>query len=162
MMKQILIILTIILSLNFVTFAKDINNTDNNSFKQQKYSEFQMRQKNFDAMLDSRLHLTDEQKQKINENRVQYRQELQKTIKKMEYLGKKIKKIYLTKTSKIQADIESAPLKLELAMLKQKADKIRIENRKKFEQILNDDQKAEFEKIKQEFHNKKIKNKNRN
>ena len=155
-MKRIFIILTVLFTLNLNDFAQDYSkiNNQSNSFNYQKHNEFHKKQQNFDAMLDSRLHFTEEQKQKIYENRQCYRKEMQKTVKKMEYLSKKIKRIYLTKKSKIQADIESTPLKLELAILKQNADRMRMENRKKFEQLLDDTQKIEFEKIKQEFHNK--------
>ncbi len=155
-MKKILTIITIIFTVNLCAFAQNTTiNFQNNQFEKQKRIECHKQKRDFDLMLETRLNLTAEQKKQIDENRLEYRKEMQKTVKKMEYLSKKIKRIYETKTSKIQADVESTPLKLELVLLKQKADKIRIENRKKFESILNDAQKAEFEKIKQEFHNKK-------
>ena len=74
----------------------------------------------------------------------------------MEFIRKKIKYIYITQTNKIEADIKSTPLKIELALLKQQADKIRLQSRKNFENTLDNTQKIEFEKIKEELHNKKI------
>ena len=119
------------------------------------------KQQEIDNMLNSRLHLTEEQKNYLEENRALYRKEMQKTVKKMEFLRKEIKKTYKLTVNKIEADIKTAPLKIELAVLKQKADNIRVQNRKNFEKILDSNQKIEFEKIKQEFHDKKAQEKSK-
>jgi len=108
-------------------------------------------QKQIDKMLDERLKLTDEQKNYIKTNRPKHLKEMENTLNKMENLHTKIRNIYLLGIPKYQADIRTAPLKAELALLKQSADKQKQENRKNFENILTKEQKIEFEKIKQEF-----------
>ena len=123
--------------------------------------EYCKKQQEIDNMLNSRLHLTEEQKKCLEENRALFRTEMQKTVKKMEFLRKEIKKTYKLTKNKIEADIKTAPLKIELVVLKQKADNIRMQNRKNFEKILDSNQKIEFEKIKQEFHEKRAQNKTR-
>ena len=75
-------------------------------------------------------------------------------IKEMQSLHDEIKSIYNCKYHKFQADIETAPLKAQLALSKQKADKLRMEHRKNFEKILTPEQKIEFEKFKNEFSTK--------
>ena len=115
-------------------------------------------QKEFDKMLDDRLHLTQEQKDYIKTNRTKNIKEMKKTVSEMENLHKKIKDIYLLGIPKYQADLRSAPYKAELAILKQNAKKRKIENRKNFENILSKEQKIELEKIREE-RRAKIKNK---
>jgi len=108
-------------------------------------------QKEIDKMLDSRLHLTDEQKKYIKDNRPGHIREMKKTVSAMEDLKRKIRNVYLTGIPKYQADLRTATMKLELVMLKQNADRQKTENRKNFENILSPEQKIEFEKIKKEF-----------
>ena len=108
------------------------------------------RQKQFDSMLETRLNLTDSQKQFINTNRPIKRKEMQQTLDKMQDIHSKIKETYSTQP-KYQADIITAPMKTELAILKQNADKQKARNRREFENILDKDQRVEFEKIKKEF-----------
>ena len=79
---------------------------------------------------------------------------MNKIIKKMQELHDKIRNVYLTGIPKFQADIKTAPLKAELVLLKQQADKLRIEHRKNFENILTPEQKAKFQMLKKEMHSK--------
>lgn len=118
------------------------------------------RQQKIDRILDERLHLTEDQKVKLEENRKQYREEMAKTIQQMEFLRRRIKHIYLTETNKLEANFKATPLKIELALLKQEANRIRLQSRKNFENTLNESQRTEFQKIKDELHNKKSSIKN--
>ena len=108
-------------------------------------------QKEFDRMLDDRLKLTDEQKKYIKTQRPKHIKDMEKRILEMEHLHKKIKEVYMLGLPKYQADIKTASMKDELAILKQNADKQKLENRKNFENILTKEQKIEFEKIKKEL-----------
>ena len=107
-------------------------------------------QKQFDKMIDERLHLTDEQKAQIKSNRAKHLKNMQKTISKMEALHKKIKNVYMLGLPKYQAELRIAPYKTELALLKQEAKRQRAEYHKNFENILTKEQKTEFEKMKKE------------
>lgn len=112
-------------------------------------------QKEFDKLLDERLKLTKEQKEYIAKNRPKHIKEMEETIKKMDDLHKKIGKIYNSNNSKFQADLQTASMKTELAILKQNAIKQKRENRKNFENILTKEQKIEFEKLRKELAQKR-------
>ena len=107
-------------------------------------------QKQMDKMFEERLKLTAEQKNYIKENRPKHIAQMQENIRKMQKLHDKISEVYMPGLPKYQADIRTAPMKAELALLKQNADKQKQKNRQNFENILTKEQKAEFEKIKQE------------
>lgn len=112
------------------------------------------KQKEIDEMLKVRLSLTKEQIAYINQNRPKRQKEFEAVFLKMQTLHAKIKKAY-EQMPKFQADLLTAPMKTELAMLKQNIQNLKQENRKNFENILNPEQKAEFEIIKKEFAAKK-------
>ncbi|MBQ8634720.1 Spy/CpxP family protein refolding chaperone [bacterium] len=112
-------------------------------------------QKQWESMLDERLKLTDEQRQKLRENKQKHKKEMGKIVDKMQIQHDKIRDIYYSGIPKFQADIKTAPMKAELVILKQNADKLRQENRKNFKTILTEEQNAEFEKIKEEMQTKK-------
>ena len=107
--------------------------------------------KQMDKMIAERLSLTDEQLKVLKGDRQKNMKELEKIINKMEKNHKKIRDIYLLGLPPYQADIKSAPYKMELVLLKQNADKIRNQNRKNFEAILTPEQKAEFKKFRSEM-----------
>lgn len=107
--------------------------------------------KEIDSMLEKRLNLSEEQKEYIDKNRPIHRKEMEKIIDKMQKLHNEIRDIYLSGIPKFQADVKTAPQKAELVILKQNADKMKQEHRRNFENILNSEQKLEFEKIKQEY-----------
>lgn len=113
--------------------------------------------KEFIQMIDSRLNLTDEQKEILKKNRQKNKKEIRKILNKMEKLTKEIKSIYLSSNSKLEADIKSSTKKMQLVLLKQEADNLRKKHREEFEKILTQDQKTEFEKIKNEFKSKNSK-----
>ena len=112
--------------------------------------------KKMDKMIEERLNLTDEQIKILKANRQKNVKELEKIVSKMDALHKKIRNIYLLGLPTYQADIKSAPYKMELVILKQNADMIRNQNRKTFESVLTPEQKAEFKKFKSELPKNRI------
>lgn len=114
-----------------------------------------------DTLLNERLNLSQEQQEQIKKNRADHKKEMSKIIDKMQELHDKIRNVYYSGIPKFQADIKTATMKAELVLLKQNADKLRLEHRKKFESILNEDQKIKFKEIRKELytnHNKKVPN----
>lgn len=109
------------------------------------------RQIEIDNMLETRLNLTNEQKNYIKEVRPKNRREIEPIVKQMQKKHDEIAKIYMLGLPKFQTDLRTAPLKAELVVLKQNAKTIRENHRKNFENILTDEQKIEFEKIKKEL-----------
>jgi len=107
--------------------------------------------KQVDKMLEKRLNLTDEQIKSLRVNKQKNMKEIQKSVTKMEALHKKISEIYMLGLPKYQADLKSAPYKMELVIHKQNIDKIRAQNRKNFEAMLTPEQKIEFKKFKSEL-----------
>lgn len=108
-------------------------------------------QREFDKMLDNRLKLTQEQKEQLKANRIKHFKEMDKIVSRMQVLHDKIRNVYLTGIPPFQADLKTAPYKAELVLLKQNVDKLKQEHRKSFENILTQEQKLEFEKIKKEL-----------
>ncbi len=147
-MKKILTL--IILSTLFVplSFGEDINCATKNPPSKKEVQEFH-------KMLDSRLNLTLEQKEIINKNRELHRKKMKQIVNRMDNLKDRIKNIYLNETSPLVAELKIAPMKAELALLKQNADNLKKEYRKNFENILTQEQKIEFEKIRKELRLKK-------
>lgn len=116
--------------------------------------------KNFDALLDSRLHLTKEQKELLKQNRAKRHKDMKKVVSRMQELKEKIRNVYLTGIPPFQAELRTAPYKAELVILKQKINIIREERRIEFENTLNQEQKIEFEKFKKELAQKRLETKN--
>jgi Spy/CpxP family protein refolding chaperone len=147
MIKNALTILTIIFLANCTAYAHDCNKIipQKPTFKERRQ---------MDRMLDERLNLTSEQQEQLRKNRSEHRKQMDNIIENMEYQHKKIRDVYYSGIPKFQADIKTAPMKAELVILKQNADKLRQENRKNFEQILTQEQKVEFAKLKKEMHEK--------
>ena len=140
-MKKIVIILSIIILSVSSAIAHEC------SFKRPDMKEF----RKIDKLLNERLNFTPEQKIEIRKNHTKFKHEMDKIIDEMENEHTKIRNIYLSGIPQFQAQLKSAPSKAKLVILKQKADNLRQENRKQFEQILDENQKAEFEKIKLEL-----------
>ncbi len=151
MKKLKTIILFLILLLIPYASSQNISNEHEHTYSNKDKQAFIQRQKEIDEMLNLRLNLTEEQKQYIQTNRPKHREEIKKNVEKMKVLHSKIKDIYTSEIPKVQADIITAPMKTELAILKQNIDKLKEENRKNFENILTPTQKVEFEKIKSEY-----------
>ena len=116
---------------------------------------FEEHAKKFDQMLTDRLKLTEDQQKTIEKNRKKFRKEMDKVFSDMQKEQKKIRDVYMTGIPPYQANLRTSASKAKLAVLKQKADTLRDENRKNFEKVLTPEQKAEFEKIKQEMKQKR-------
>ena len=104
--------------------------------------------------MDEKLQLSEEQKEELRKNRANFQKEMKKIVNAMEEKHIQIRDIYYSGIPKFQADIKTAPMKAELVILKQNADKLRKEHRKTFENILTEEQKAAFELLKKEKHSK--------
>ena len=153
MTKKFLIISTILLlSFSFVYANENPQNEIKCTCQNQK-------QKNIDNFWDEKLQLSEEQKAQLKENRIKFRKEMKQIIEEMEVLHSQIKDKYKTTSSKMQANIETAPMKAKLVTLKQKADKLKRKNRENFEKILTKEQKIKFENIKKDFAKKRKKHK---
>ena len=148
MKNNVLILIFSIILLNLSAFAQNPPLRPHDNFAPPRFDH--QRQKQFDSMLETRLNLTDSQKQYINTQRPIHRREMEQTLDKMHDIHSKIKDAYSTQP-KYQADITTAPMKAELAILKQNADKQKAQGRRDFENILDKNQRNEFEKIKKEF-----------
>ena len=99
---------------------------------------------------DDRLNLTQEQRQKAHELRMQGHEKIKPVFEKIKVKKEEIKKIKMSNMSEAKKEKKIEPLKNDLRKLKAEVRKIHEENMKQFEAILTPEQKAEFEKIKQE------------
>ena len=140
MKKIICLFAIVILSLTSV-MAQECN------FKRPDIKEL----RKIDKLLNDRLNFTPEQKVEIRKNHTKFKHKMDKVIDEMQSEHEKIRDIYLSGIPPFQAQLKSAPHKAKLVLLKQEADNLRKENRKQFEQLLDENQKAEFEKIKIEL-----------
>lgn len=145
MIKNILTILTIFLLTQTNVKAHDC--TQNQFPQKPTFQE----QRKINSMLNEKLNLTKEQKEIIEKNRYQHKKEMNKIIDKMKDDHDKIKEVYMIGLPKYQADIRTAPMKADLVKLKMEADRLKVEHRKSFESVLNDEQKIEFEKLRKEY-----------
>lgn len=103
------------------------------------------------AEFEKRLKLTDEQKQKIENNRHQGHEQVKPIMEQQRLKMQEIKKIYKDNTlTQEQKEQKAATLKEEINKLKEQANAYREQNIKDFESILTEKQKKEFAKIKQE------------
>lgn len=100
--------------------------------------------------LDDRLKLTEDQKQKAHDLRMQGHKKMKPVFEKMRAKKDEIKKIEASNLSQDKKDKKIEAIKNDIKNLKIEARKIRMENTKQFEAILTPEQKAEFEKVKQE------------
>ena len=103
------------------------------------------------AEFDKRLNLTEEQKQKIEENKKQDIEKMKPVFEEMKAKRHEMRKIDFDATlSPEQKQAKKEELKAELKVLREKADAYRAENMKNFESVLDDKQKKEFKKIQEE------------
>lgn len=149
MKVKILLILAIIFTTSSHVFAHDCIHEkipQKTTYKEQKQR---------DKYLDDRLQLSEEQKSELRKNRAHFQKEMRKIVENMEDVHIEIRNVYYSGIPKFQADIKTAPMKAELVILKQNADKLRKEHRKTFESILTPEQKTEFQNFQKEIHSKK-------
>lgn len=103
------------------------------------------------AEIEKRLNLSEKQRKQIEKNKEKDKAKIIPIIKEIKAKNEQLHKIYKDETlSKEQKHEQAATIKKDLAKLRAKADKCRKDNMKKFESVLDKNQKAEFEKIKLE------------
>lgn len=101
--------------------------------------------------LDERLKLTQEQKAKAHQIRMKGHEQMKPIFEKIKADKAEIRKIAEdTKLTQDKKDKKINALEADILKLRQEARKLRMQNTKEFEAILTEDQKAEFEKIKEE------------
>ncbi len=101
--------------------------------------------------IDERLKLTDEQKKQAHEIRMKGHKEMKPIFDKIKAKKEEIRQIAEnTKLTEEQKTKKIDALEIEILKLKQQARKVRIQNAKEFEAILTPEQKAEFNKMKEE------------
>ncbi len=149
-MKKSLIIAAIasLMLTSTIAYADTQTNTapQKQPCKCQKHNPPQMKRQS----LDDRLKLTEEQKQKAHEIRMEGHKKIKPVIEKIKAKNEEIKTVVQSNLKQAEKDKKIVALKKDIRELKQEARKIRNENTKQFEAILTPEQKAEFEKIKQE------------
>lgn len=102
------------------------------------------------AETDARLKLTEEQKCICEKNRQEGREKMRPVFEDMKAKKMKINEISASNLPQEEKDKQIKAIKIDLAVLRDKAHCLRDENMKQFESILTPAQKAELEKIKQE------------
>lgn len=109
------------------------------------HSKEEMR-KNF----EQRLNLTEKQKEKAKAIHEQGREKMKPVMEQIRSKYQEIEAVKLSRMSGRMQQEKISKLEAEIAELKKEAHKIRKENSKDFERILNKKQKAELEKMKAE------------
>lgn len=159
--------MVVMLSMNGVSYANDgaeiqdkqpmkmerphkgFDGPRHHKFKGQPPSKAEMEAKK--AEFEKRLNLTEGQKAQIEKNKQKDKETMKPIFDKMKENKQAIKAIHKDATlSPEDKVVKSAEYEKELIDLKVKANELRKENMKNFENILTDDQKAEFAKIKEE------------
>lgn len=101
--------------------------------------------------LENKLNLTEEQKVKAKEIRMQGREELKPIIDELRVKKEKIREIKDSTLSEKEKASQIEAQRKEIISLREQADKIREKNMAQFEEILTAEQKTEFNKFKQEM-----------
>ena len=118
-------------------------------FKGKRPSKAEMEAKK--AEFEKRLNLTDEQKAQIEKNKQNDREKMKPIMQKMHEKRTEIMGIKTDPALAPHEKVEkTAPLEKDLIDLKLKANELRKKNMEAFEKLLTAEQKAEFEKIKEE------------
>ncbi len=103
------------------------------------------------AEFEKRLNLSEEQKNKIEQNRIKDREKIKPIIEEMKAKHKELRSIKEDETLSLeQKQKKIDKIGKDLKALRVKADNCRKENMKEFESILTKEQKNEFGKIKSE------------
>ena len=100
--------------------------------------------------LDDKLKLSEEQKKKAHDLRMQGHEKIKPVMQKMKAKHDELKSVMDSDLTIDAKNKKINTLEKELLALKQEARKIRTENMKAFEAILTPEQKAEFDKIKKD------------
>lgn len=100
---------------------------------------------------ENRLKLSEEQKTKAKEIRMQGREELRPIMEELRAKKEQIRTIKASNASDKSKEKQISKKRTEIKQLREKADAIREKNMSQFEAILSSEQKAEFEKYKKEM-----------
>lgn len=99
---------------------------------------------------EQRLGLTDEQKQKSKELRIEGREKIKPVIEKIKSREQEIQLIKNSNLTEQEKSEKLNSLKTDLRTLHKQAHDIRVENMKSFEEILTTEQKKTLKEMKQE------------
>lgn len=100
--------------------------------------------------LDERLKLTEEQKAQAKAIRMKGHEKIKPVMEQIKAKKQEADAVKMSRISTAAQEEKLEQIKKEMHALRQEARTIRHENMKEFESILTAEQKAEFEKIKQE------------
>ena len=103
-----------------------------------------------EAAFDEKLGLTDAQKIKAKELRLQAQQKMKPIIEEIKAKKQEAKMVKLSRISTQMQEEKLAKIDKEIAVLKKKANEIRKQNMKAFESILTADQKKILKQMKKE------------
>lgn len=118
-------------------------------FKHQGPSKAEIEAKKLE--FEKRLNLTEEQKLQIEKNKQKDKEKIKPLYEEMKVKRGELRSIRLNPSlSELEKSKKSAVIEKELIDLRVKADELRVNNMKNFENILTKEQKMEFAKIKEE------------
>ena len=118
-------------------------------FKHQGLSKAEIEAKKLE--FEKRLNLTEEQKLQIEKNKQKDKEKIKPLFEEMKVKRGELRSIRLNPSlSELEKSKKSAVIEKELIDLRVKADELRVNNMKNFENILTKEQKMEFAKIKEE------------
>lgn len=103
-----------------------------------------------ESAFEQRLGLTEEQKQKSKELRLEGRDKIKPVIEKMKSREAEIEMVKKSKLSQQEQENKLNSLNADLKSLRKQAHDIRVENMKSFEEILTPEQKQTLKEMKQE------------
>lgn len=132
----------------FMPMTNSLSN--HQSFQQQYPKEFQAHKDAEREAFAKRLGLTAEQKQTLDRQRNEDLKEIKPVLEEMAAKRSEFENIVNSNMPQIEKEAKLLKLKGEMRDLKARADEKRSQNMKRFEAVLTDEQKAEFEKIKLE------------
>lgn len=126
------------------------SNKQNRQYSQQLPQQFQPHRDADREAFAKRLGLTEEQKRTLDRQRNEDLKEIKPVLNEMAAKRTEFENIENSNMPQIEKEAKMLKLKSEMRELKAKADEKRSQNMKRFEAVLTDQQKAEFEKIKSE------------
>lgn len=162
--KLFLSILSVVVlsSIGTMTYAKEIDTPDKSpktdiSQKHHPYKHFKGHRPSKEEMeakkaeFEKRLQLTEEQKKQIENNKQKDREKMKPLMEGIMAKKGEIRKInHDLSLSKEEKEVKTKQLREEIQKLRIQADALRKQNMQEFENLLTDEQKLEFAKIKAE------------
>ena len=148
-MKKILVLLLAVYLSSVTVQAKISEDTmKNRSPMPPRMTEQERAQR--ESAFEQRLGLTEEQKQKSKELRLEGRDKIKPVIEKMKSREAEIEMVKKSKLSQQEQENKLNSLNADLKTLRKQAHDIRVENMKSFEEILTPEQKQTLKEMKQE------------